>query len=301
MSAEYIFSLISLLPLRMCRYFINLAPYVLLGTLLGEALKFTSWTRLIYRFLRGRSFLGIILASLLGIASPLCTYGTVPVLITLYDCGVAPSLLCSFLCASSMMNPQLFIMTGGGLGWEMALARLLHTFLFSTLIGCAATLIPERYLICKKLTEEQRLESETLVENRVKPKFELKAFLAASGKSLLFMGRMLLLGILIASIVDLLPLNLLLDKVDLGSPAAVIFAALLGIPIYACGGGTIPMVASLMAKGLSKGSSLAFLLTGPMTRITSLAAIAIVFRKRFLALTVAAILLYSVGVGLLWR
>ena len=127
-------------------YFLQLYPYVILGCLLGEALKLTSWTKLIYRFTVRYRALSVLVATVLGILSPLCTYGTVPVLITLYGAGVPVAPLISFLAASSMMNPQLFVMTLGGLGTEIALWRLLLVFLFSLLCGLLTAL---SYLLCE--------------------------------------------------------------------------------------------------------------------------------------------------------
>ena len=272
--------------------FIQLAPYVLLGSLLGEFLKFTSWTKLIYNWVSKQEIVSIITATILGILSPLCTYGTVPVLITLYNAGVSIPPLISFLATSSMMNPQLFIMTCGGLGVEIALIQLLCVFIFGLLIGFITMLIPEKFIIRKKLFEMESLE------NRVKKVFALKLYFINVGKNLLFVGKMMLIGIGIASVVELMPVNLLIDKVDTASPFGIIMAAVAGIPMYACGGGVIPMISSLMSQGMSRGSAIAFLISGPATRITSLAAIAVILKKRFILFYVLILLMYAVAVGM---
>ena len=41
--------------------------------------------------------------------------------------------------------------------------------------------------------------------------------------------------------------------------------ALLGMPIYVCAAGATPLIAVLLAAGVSPGAALAFLLTGPAT------------------------------------
>lgn len=281
-------------------YFLELFPYVILGCLLGEGLKFTSWTKLIYRFTKRYPALSVISATVLGILSPLCTFGTVPVLITLYGGGVALGPLIAFLAASSMMNPQLFIMTVGGLGWDIALWRLLLVFLFSLLCGYLTLLLPQRFVVRAKLQAEAEADAGAgcgCIENRPKKAFTPKAYGLAVLKNLWFVSRMMLIGIAIAAFVDLLPMNLLFSQVDTGTPLGILVAALAGIPIYACGGGTIPMIASLLADGLSKGSALAFLTVGPATRITSLAAISAIFRKRFLLCYVLFLILFSIIAG----
>ena len=287
-------------------YFKEIYPYVILGSLLGEGLKFTSWTKLIYRFTARFPRIAVLTATVLGILSPLCTYGTVPVLITLYGAGISVGPLIAFLAASSMMNPQLFVMTAGGLGIKMALLRLVCVFAFSYLCGFLARFLPTRFVVRGDLKDTDGMPCPACASGeeilaRPRKKFTFKAYAVAVAKNLWFVTKMMTLGIAIASFVDLLPLSLLFGKADTGSVFGVVAAALAGIPVYACGGGTVPMVASLMQQGLSTGSALAFLTVGPATRITSLAAIASVFRKRFLALYVLVLLVFSITVGILLR
>ena len=279
-------------------YLIQLFPYVVLGCFIGELLKFTSWTKLIYRFTKKYTVLSVISATVLGILSPLCTYGTVPVLISLYHGGVSLGPLISFLAASSMMNPQLFVMTVGGLGWEIALLRLLCVFVFAALCGFLTLKLPESFVVREKIRVEQ--SDVDAIENRPKKEFTWKKYLLDVLKNLLFVGRMMLIGIAIASFVDMLPMALLFSEIDTSTPLGILFASAAGIPVYACGGGTIPLIASLLAKGMSRGSALAFLTVGPATRITSLAAIATIFRKRFLLCYVVVLLIFSVAAGMVF-
>jgi uncharacterized membrane protein YraQ (UPF0718 family) len=53
-----------------------------------------------------------------------------------------------------------------------------------------------------------------------------------------------------------------------------------------------------MAQGMPRGSALAFLTAGPAPRVTSLAAIAVIFKKRYIALYTVLILLFSVAAGI---
>lgn len=63
----------------------------------------------------------------------------------------------------------------------------------------------------------------------------------------------------------------------------VLMAATIGVPLYACGGGTIPLLQAWLWDGMSLGSAAAFMLTGPATKITNLGAVKIVLGiKRFL-------------------
>ena len=50
----------------------------------------------------------------------------------------------------------------------------------------------------------------------------------------------------------------------------VLLAATVGVPLYACGGGTIPLLQEWLVSGMSMGSAAAFMVTGPATKITNL-------------------------------
>ena len=55
----------------------------------------------------------------------------------------------------------------------------------------------------------------------------------------------------------------------------VLMAATIGVPLHACGGGTIPLLQQWLWEGMSLGSAAAFMITGPATKITNLGALKI--------------------------
>ena len=78
----------------------------------------------------------------------------------------------------------------------------------------------------------------------------------------------------------------------------VLLAGVLGVPFYACGGGAVPLIAGLMAQGMSPGAALAFFLAGPATRLTSLAALGTLLKRRALIVYVAYIVVRAALAGL---
>ena len=76
-------------------------------------------------------------------------------------------------------------------------------------------------------------------------------------------------------------------------------AATVGVPLYACGGGTIPLLQNWLADGMSAGSAAAFMITGPATKITNLGALKIVLGPRSFSLYLAFVMLFSLLTGLL--
>ena len=64
----------------------------------------------------------------------------------------------------------------------------------------------------------------------------------------------------------------------------VLMAATIGVPLYACGGGTIPLLREWLWEGMSLGSAAAFMMTGSATKITNLGAVKIVLGAKHFAL-----------------
>ena len=79
----------------------------------------------------------------------------------------------------------------------------------------------------------------------------------------------------------------------------VLMAATIGVPLYMCGGGTIPLLMDWLANGMSMGSAAAFMITGPATKITNLGALKTVLGARHFALYILYAMMFSLAAGLL--
>ena len=76
-------------------------------------------------------------------------------------------------------------------------------------------------------------------------------------------------------------------------------AATIGVPLYACGGGTIPLLQQWLLDGMSIGSAASFMLTGPATKITNLGALKIVLRFRHFFLYLIYVIVFFLITGLI--
>ena len=74
---------------------------------------------------------------------------------------------------------------------------------------------------------------------------------------------------------------------------------LVGIPLYVCASATTPMAAALVAKGVSPGAALIFLMTGPATNTGTIAIIARQFGARFTTVYVSSVIVTTVILGLI--
>lgn len=295
----YFHRALQLVLLKSGRMLLELTPYVVIGVVASQALKRTALVKLVKRASSGSPWLSVVLAASLGTVSPLCTYGTLPVVLQLFRAGVPIAPLVTFLSASSLMNPQLFILTWGAIGPEMALVRAGSVLLFGVLLGLVVHRLPIRLVANPSALAREEQEDES--EERQRRRFEWRGFLRDSYNSLLFISYYLIIGILLGAVVEVfVPGRWIAAAFRPGRWASVVLAAILGVPLYACGGGAIPFVGSLIRQGMSKGAALAFFISGPATRITPLLALAAILRPRFIAVYVAALLGFSLTAGMLY-
>ncbi len=272
--------------------------YIIIGVIIGELLKFTSWIKLIDKALAKSTFFSVIIAAIVGVVSPLCTFGTVPVVLQLYKKGVNIAPLVVFLAVSSLMNPQLFFYTWGGLGLEMALVRVTVVLIFGILLGIILYKIPFT-MIVNRLPEDENAETDRYV---LAKNFSWIHFLKNTWKSIEFVGFYFLLGIFLGAMVEVLaPVDWITFSFKSDSWMGVFLAALAGMPLYSCGGGTIPLIRSFMQMGMSKGAALAFFLVGPATRITPIMALATLLRPYFIVLYLLLLIGFSMIAGLIYR
>jgi uncharacterized membrane protein YraQ (UPF0718 family) len=298
----YFHRAVQLMLLKSGRMLVELAPYVVLGVVVGELLRYTRINRLLQRACSSSPLVSTLLAAVLGVTSPLCTYGTVPVVVQLHRAGVPLSPLVTFLSASSLMNPQLFILTWGGISPAMALARAGAVLAFAVLLGTVLHRVPIRFMANARIRDPDEDEGES-VPNRLDAKrLVWRDFVRHSYDNLLFVTYYLVIGILLGSAVEVfVPGRWIAMAFQPGKWASVALAAVMGVPLYACGGGAIPLIRKLIDQGMSEGAALAFFIAGPATRITPLLALGAVLRPAFIGVYVAGLLAYALAAGMLYE
>lgn len=84
--------------------------------------------------------LGLLLAAMLGILSPLCMYGTIPIAASFAKKGMHQDILASFIMSSILLNPQLLIYSAA-LGNIAMLIRLNVSIMGGFLAGLLVRMI----------------------------------------------------------------------------------------------------------------------------------------------------------------
>ncbi len=100
-------------------------------------------------------------------------------------------------------------------------------------------------------------------------------------------------------LVELIPTDVVSHWLGGRSLLAVLWAALLGLPVYINTDGSLPMVAALVRAGMGHGPAIAFLITGAGTSVGAVTGMLIIARRRVIGLIVGILLVGAVVLGLL--
>lgn len=273
---------------QICRYWI-------LGMLIGSFISVFAKDRIhgVFAGMRDKKWglFGILPACILGIVSPLCMYGTIPIAASFRKQGMREDWLASFMMASILLNPQLIIYSAA-LGKTALTLRIISCFL----CGCAAGLLVFAFYRGRDFFDfsgfEERASRDTHPNLMVRYLLNVWRNIKATGGYFLF-------GILLSALFQrYVPQDLMVNVFGGNEAWGVLMAATIGVPLYACGGGTIPLLQQWLREGLSMGSAAAFMITGPATKITNLGALKIAMEWKRSALYILFVMTYSFVCGI---
>lgn len=273
----------------------QLFPYWVLGMLLGSAVSVFLKDKIHNTFRaigeKKIGILGIVAASVLGIASPLCMYGTIPIAASFSKGGIKDDWLAAFMMSSILLNPQL-ILYSAALGTTALVVRIVSCFV----CGIAAGLLVRIFYRNKPFFNFEGFSEPR--SRDVDPNILIR-FLKNLGRNIKATGIYFLIGIVLSALFQRYVPSDMMTSIFGGNEAfGVLMAATVGVPLYACGGGTIPLLQGWLMDGMSMGSAAAFMITGPATKITNLGAVKIVLGFKKFVLYLVFVMLFSLLTGL---
>ena len=269
--------------------------YWVLGIVLGSCVSVFLKDK-IHGLLRSMSesrmgFVGIVPASLLGIASPLCMYGMIPLAASFSKSGMRDEWLASFMMCSILLNPQLIIYSTA-LGTTALAVRIVSCFI----CGLAAGLLIR--FLCKGKPFFNFDGFEEPHNHDTDPNLFLR-LVKNIGRNIRATGLYFLFGVFLSAVFQrYVPEDLMTAFFGGNEAFGVLMAATIGVPLYACGGGTIPLLQAWLMDGMSMGSAAAFMITGPSTKITNLGALKIVLGIKNFVIYIAFVMIFSFATGL---
>jgi uncharacterized membrane protein YraQ (UPF0718 family) len=252
--------------------FMQIVGYWVLGMVLGSLIscfgkeKIQQLFTAIHRKKLG--VLGVVPASIIGIISPLCMYGTIPIASSFAEKGMEDDWLAAFMMSSILLNPQLLMYTAV-LGLPAFIVRLVTCFIGGAAAGlCVRFFYPQGKFF--RFTKLQAAANHDTDPNPV------MRFLKNLGRNIKATALYFLIGIALSALFQrYVPSSLMVKLFGGNRPLGIFLAATIGVPLYMCGGGTIPLLYTWLQTGLTLGQAASFMITGPATKITTLGALKI--------------------------
>ena len=282
--------------------FRQIAAYWALGMILGSLISVFGKEKLhsMFVFLKEKDLglLGVIPASLIGIASPLCMYGTVPIAASFAEKGMEEDYLAAFMMSSILLNPQLLFYSAA-----LGKAALIIRFTSCFLCGISAGLLIRFFYRGKTFFNfagfANKSSSEASSSKDTDPNMFFR-FLKNLWRNIKVTGPAFLLGVSLSALFQrYVPSDMVAAFFGKHRGFALLMAASVGVPLYVCGGATIPLLISWMESGMSLGSASAFMITGPAMKITNIGAVKIILSLRNFVFYVGFSIVFAVLTGLL--
>ena len=283
--------------------FDNAALYILFGIFVAGLIQAFIDNERIARQLGRPGLRSVFLAALFGIPLPLCSCGVIPTAISLRKNGASKGAVLSFLISTPESGINSIAMSYAMLDPLMTIFRPISAFITAIAAGISENIFgkkdeaaasPEK-ISCECCgTENKHAPADHKLIQKIKYGMSY-AFIDLLGD----IAKWLIIGIVIGGIISYFtPANFV--ERFLGSDfKAMLIMLIIGIPLYICASGSTPIAAALIAKGMSPGVALVFLLAGPGTNIAGILSVGKFLGKRSAVIYLLSISICAVLLGLL--
>ena len=242
---------------------------------------------------RKGKYTGNVLASLLGIITPFCTCSAIPLFLGFVEAGVPLGVTFSFLVASPMINEIALVMLFGLFGWKVAFIYIISGLIIAIISG----------IIIGKLKVENLVYDFSKNKNISQlglPSLSWKQRIIYAKNYTFDIVKKIWLFIILgvgvgAWIHGYVPADLIAQYAGGNKWYAVPLAVLIGIPLYSNAAGIIPLVSVLTEKGVSMGTTLAF-----MMAVTGLSLPEFLILKKVMKVKLILIFATVVGIGIIF-
>jgi len=280
------------------RLFAEMAPYLLFGFFIAGILHVIMPQEKIYRHFSANNLSSVVKASLFGIPLPLCSCGVIPVAAHLEKEGASEGATISFLVSTPTTGVDSILATYSLLGPIFAIIRPVSAFFAGILSGTITNVtgkkkmsFPPGSFSCN-VCGVNDIHSHGIID-------KIKAMFKYGFVDLVEdVGKWLVIGVFAGGVIGyLIPSNIIsryLGRPEIAYPLML----LVGIPMYVCATGSIPIVASLLLKGMSPGAGLVFLFAGPATNTATLAFVGGKLGRKMLFIYLSSIIFSALLFGL---
>ncbi|MCL4397892.1 permease [Patescibacteria group bacterium] len=246
------------------------------------------------------SIIGNVLAALIGIVTPFCSCSAVPLFIGFVESGVPLGVTFSYLISAPMVNEVAAVLLLGLFGWQIAALYIASGVVIAIVVGFILGKLHLEPLvedyIWKIKANTTNLSAQTTIKDRL---IEAKIYTVDLIKKVF---PYVLLGVGLGALIHgYAPADFLAKIAGRNNPFAVLIAVAIGVPLYSNAAGTVPVVSSLIEKGLPLGTALAFMMSVTALSLPEMIILRKVLKPKLLAIYIAILALGIAFTGYLFN
>lgn len=285
-------------------------PFILFAVLAVAYLKASGAETLLAKAFEGREVRMIAMAALLGGLSPFCSCEVIPFIAALLAVGAPLSAVMAFWLASPLMDPAMFLVTSGTLGWDFAMAKTIAAVAIGLLGGLGTMIFAASPVFRDPLREKPQVGGCCGVKKPFSGKpvwaFWTEAerrdsFRDTALENAVFLLKWLTLAYVIeALMIHYVPADWIASVLGGNGIGPILLGALVGAPAYLNGYAAVPLVDALLEQGMSNGAAMSFVIAGGVSCIPAAIAVWALVKPRVFAAYLGYAVLGAVLAGLTW-
>ena len=267
----------------------EMLPFFALAIGIAAFAKATSADSLIAKAFSGNPVRATMLAAMVGAMSPFCSCGVIPLIAAMLGAGVPLAPVMAFWIASPIMDPEMFVLTAAGIGFNFAVVKTIAAMAMGLLAGFSILLIQRMGGLESPLRSEVTsgcgVNSCSTEKPRVLWKFwqesaRVDAFKIEALSIGAFLGKWLTLAFFLESLmIAYISSEWIAAYVGADNPFAIPLAAVVGAPSYLNGYAAIPLISGLLEIGMTPGAAMAFITAGAVSSIPAAIAVWALVKK----------------------
>ena len=287
------------------------APFIAFAVLAVAYMKATGAETLLAKAFEGNKLRMIVLAALLGGLSPFCSCEVIPFIAAMLALGAPLSAVMAFWLASPLMDPAMFLITSGNLGWEFAIGKTVAAVFLGLFGGFVTLLASGTSLFADPLREKPQVGGCCGVSKPFEgtpvwrfwgeaPRREV--FRATTLENAVFLLKWLALAYVIeAMMLAYIPAELIATVLGGDGVGTIILGAVVGAPAYLNGYAAVPLVDALLAQGMSNGAAMSFMIAGGVSSIPAAIAVWALVKPRVFGAYLGLAITGAVLAGIAWQ
>lgn len=286
------------------------APFIVFAVLAVGYLKATGAENLLAKAFEGRELRMIGFAALLGGLSPFCSCEVIPFIAALLAVGAPLSAVMAFWLASPLMDPAMYSITAGGLGFEFASAKVVAAVSIGVFGGLGTMALKRTAVFTDPLRAKPQVGGCCGVKKPFsdKPVWKfwtdsdrVETFRSTALENAVFLLKWLLLAYLIEAVmIRHVPASLVAQVLGGEGVQPILLGALVGMPAYLNGYAAVPLVKELLDMGMANGAAMSFMLAGGVSCIPAAIAVWALVKPKVFGAYLGFALTGSVVAGLAW-